>query len=149
MEIIKKDEEAQKRLDQLRQQSFIQATQAIGQQLEKSIAEYKGDFGGFVTTVAKGVLEVTLDTIQKQLIAAQVASIAQVSGQSIVNPALLLVAGLRIAAITAAFGVAKKGINALFEPAIPKFEQGGAVYRQEAFGRRCTNRSRGRRVRNE
>jgi hypothetical protein len=127
MEIIKKDEEAQKRLDQLRQQSFIQATQAIGQQLEKSIAEYKGDFGGFVTTVAKGVLEVTLDTIQKQLIAAQVASIAQVSGQSIVNPALLLVAGLRIAAITAAFGVAKKGINALFEPAIPKFEQGGAV----------------------
>lgn len=123
---LKEDEKQAERT----KQAFMQASVQIGQQVEQAVMTYKGDLQGFVQTTSAAVLKTTLDVIKNQLIAAQLAANFQATGSAVAlfGPAGLLAAAGRIALISAAFGVAKVGIDKLFQVEAPKFEQGGYVY---------------------
>jgi len=95
----------------LQQQAFLLASQSIGASVAQQIENFEGSFADFQKNVARSILMTTLDVIQKQLIAKQLAAIADVGMDVAANPAQLLIAGFKIAGIATAFAVAKRGIN--------------------------------------
>lgn len=112
-----------KRRADIQKQAFLMASQNIGQAVEQSISQFEGDFDEFQRTLARNILTTTLDVIQKQLIAKQLAALAEVAIESAANPIQgLLVGGLKIAGITAAFAAGKLAINRALG-----FAEGGVI----------------------
>jgi hypothetical protein len=114
--------------EQARQQAFQQAVNAQLQGIAQASSQLAKDIVDDNTAVfekfSKAILITTLDVIERTIIAQQAAAIFQATSGDVAKFGIagLITAGLKIAAISSAFGLAKAGINKALQ-----FNEGGRV----------------------
>lgn len=114
--------------EQARQQAFQQAVtsqlQGVAQASQQLANDLINNQQAVFATFSKNVLTSTLDVIEQVLIAESVAAIgvAKIKDIALFGPAGLITAAIKIAGISAAFGIAKAGVQSALS-----FHTGGIV----------------------
>lgn len=114
--------------EQARQQAFQQAVtsqlQGVAQASQQLANDLINNQQAVFATFSKNVLTSTLDVIERVLIAESVAAIgvAKIKDIALFGPAGLITAAIKIAGISAAFGIAKAGVQSALS-----FNTGGVV----------------------